>query len=274
MDVLELLARARRHLAATVISRRCTIPRSSTYHLLAALRNRGYVIYHDDTRLWSLGHRLAELGGEDPAASDVLALLDAFDSRSTRLGPAELAHAGHMALAGVERALEILAHADLVAAHPDGSYSLGVHVAALAARLPELERLRLAARPRLVELRDRTKETANLLIRSGDTAVYLDQVESQHALRHTGWLGRSIPLATSAAGRALADTTRIHVVSDVVEPGVTAVASAVDARFDHPAAISVTGPTSRVQGAMLDVCKVAIAEAAAKIAHEVTAPSR
>jgi urocanate hydratase len=273
IDIIELMARSGRPLRAMTIARRCRIPRSSAYHLLATLRRRRYLHYDAEARLWSLGRRLAELAGSDPTLAEVIAVLDAFDARHPRLGPTQLVRASGLVLTTVERALEILVEDGLVTAHRDGSYSLGVQVAALAARLPDIQRLRAAARPRLVELRDRSGETANLLVRGRDDAVYLDQVESLYPLRHAGWAGRRIPLGTSAGGQALVDRSRVHVVSDAVEAGVTAVALGLDVSRVEAAAISITGPTARLHGPVIDIAKGAVAETAEKIARDL-APVR
>jgi IclR family acetate operon transcriptional repressor len=187
------------------------------------------------------------------------------------LTPVQLAQRTGLNVSLVSHSVDLLAEQDVLSSHDDGSYSLGLHIAALAARLPQIERLRTIARPRLVQLRERTGETANLLIRDGDDVIYLDQVESLHALRHTGWAGRSIPLSISAAGQALVDPSRVHVVLDAVEPGVTAIASAVDVELEQPVAISITGPTVRLPPPVIDTCQAAIAEAATAIGRDMLA---
>lgn len=271
MDLLETLGTSPRPLSAMVLARRCGIPKSSTYHVLAALRRRGFVRYDELTRLWSLGSRLADIATDAPTVAQTFGVLDAFDAGESTLSPVQLAQRTGLEVSLVTHSIELLLAQNLLTEHDDGSYSLGLHIAALAARLPQIERLRTIARPRLVQLRDRSGETANLLIRDGDDVIYLDQIESWHALRHTGWAGRAIPLETSAAGQALIDPTRIHVVLDAVEPGVTAIASALDVALEQPVAISITGPSARLPRPVIDMCEKAIAEAAAAIARDMVA---
>ena len=104
----------------------------------------------------------------------------------------------------------------------------------------------IAARPHLVRLRDATSETANLIILDGDHAIYVDQVESPYALRHSGWVGRRVPLAGTATGTAFGDRTTSHVAKDAVETGVTAIVCAIDLPGDE-AAVGVTAPNWRIE---------------------------
>lgn len=269
MDVLELLAAQERPLAAMTIARRCGMPKSSTYHLLKALRARGFVSYREAERGWEVGERVRQLGASAVTLPEAVAVLDAFDSGASSVEPSELARRAHLHVATVGRILDVLASESLVTVHPDGSCSLGVRLVALSARLGTIEELRLAARQALIDLRDETGETANLLIRDGVHAVYVDQVESRHALRHAGWAGRAVPLEGSAAGAALdAAEAEVQIVSDAVEEGVTAIAGRVPVALDYPAAVGVTGPSARLRGDRLDRARRAVADAIAEVARE------
>ncbi|PRY57112.1 IclR family transcriptional regulator [Knoellia remsis] len=62
LDVLELLARHGEPLPAASIARELGLPRSSTYHLLAVLRDRGYVTHLEGERRYGLGVAAYELG--------------------------------------------------------------------------------------------------------------------------------------------------------------------------------------------------------------------
>jgi DNA-binding IclR family transcriptional regulator len=62
LDVLELLARHVSPLPAAAIGRDLGLPRSTTYHLLAALRERGFVVHLPDERRWGLGVAAFALG--------------------------------------------------------------------------------------------------------------------------------------------------------------------------------------------------------------------
>src|SRR5574341_1044201 len=62
------------------------------------------------------------------------------------------------------------------------------------------------ARPVLEELAERTRETVNIGVPSGDGVVYIDQVSSAHLIASTNWVGRRTPLHCSSSGKVfLAD---------------------------------------------------------------------
>ena len=70
--------------------------------------------------------------------------------------------------------------------------------------------------------------------------------DSPYALRHSGWVGRRVPLAGTATGAAFDDRTTSHVATDAVETGVTAVTCALDLPAND-AAVGITAPTWRVE---------------------------
>lgn len=267
LDVLDLLSRQPTALDAATISRLCSIPRSSTYQLLRALKLRG-VVASDEHGRWSTAPQLRQMASDSPSLAEMMRVLDAFQRGSERVDAGELARRSLLHLATVDQILPLLAAQDLVVAHDDRTYSLGLRVAIMAARFGELEQLRATARPVLSQLRDDTGETANLVIRDGGHAVYIEQAQSPRALRHVGWIGRRIPLEVSATGRAFRDGRRSQTVRDSVEEGVTAVASRVMGLTEHDAAISVTGPTTRLKGETLRSAKHLVIAASAEISHK------
>jgi DNA-binding IclR family transcriptional regulator len=62
LAVLRLLASSARPLAASAIARELALPRSSTYHLLTAMAEDGFVTYLPEDRLWGLGVTAFEIG--------------------------------------------------------------------------------------------------------------------------------------------------------------------------------------------------------------------
>jgi len=263
VEVLTLLATAGRPVPAAMIARECGIPRSSTYEIVKALAAAGFA--EPAAGGHKAGPRARELAGGVTIAG-ALAVLESFDHDATHLTPPELCRRSGLPLARVEPLVDDLLAAGLLA-ESDGRVTLGVRLAALAARSGPLQRLRATARPQLVTLRDATGETANLVVRDADHAVYLDQVESQHALRHAGWVGRRIALDRGAAARALAGADGPQVARDAVELGVTAVACRVPGSAEPPAAIGVTAPTVRMTGRRLTLCRTAVKRAADQLAE-------
>jgi DNA-binding IclR family transcriptional regulator len=63
LRILTLLSHQPGPIAAQTIAASLGIPRSSVYHLLAALQEHGYVVHLPDERRWGLGTAAFELGG-------------------------------------------------------------------------------------------------------------------------------------------------------------------------------------------------------------------
>jgi DNA-binding IclR family transcriptional regulator len=267
VEVLTHLAGAGRPVPAAVIARECAIPRSSTYGIVNELAAAGFAERTGEG--FKAGPRAHELSGGVTIAG-ALAVLESFDHETTHLDRAELCRRTGLPLARLEPLLDDLVGTGLVT-EADGRVALGVRVSALAARSGPLHRLRSAARPVLARLRDATGETANLVVRDGTELVYLDQVESRHALRHAGWVGRRLPLEEGAASAALTgDADGVRVARDSVEVGVTAVACRVSGA-EPAAAVSVTAPTARMGRRRLDTCRTAVADAARELAAALAA---
>ena len=248
VEVLTLLAGAGRPVPAAMIARECGIPRSSTYEIINALAAAGFAEPAEGGH--KAGPRARELAGGVTIAG-ALAVLESFDQDAAQLTREELCRRSRLPLARVEPLVDDLLDCGLLA-EDDGRMALGVRLAALAARSGPLQRLRAAARPVLAALRDTTGETANLVVRDAGEAVYLDQVESLHALRHAGWAGRRIALDRGAAASALRGADGPQVASDAVEVGVTAIACRVPLASEPAAAVSVTAPTARMTGPPAD----------------------
>jgi urocanate hydratase len=168
------------------------------------------------------------------------------------------------------RALEALGY---VRRGDDGAYAAGpavLRLAALARDDGPIARLVAAARPVLAELTARTGESAYLALIQGDRAVYLATCESPRSIRHVGWVGKAVPLAGTAVGEALAGEPGVRVRSGAVEPDITAIAVAVGdgpPRTPPVAALSIIGPTHRMDDAAIAVAGDALRDGADRIAR-------
>ena len=270
LAVLDLLAGRGHPMGSMAIARECAIPRSTVYRLLNVLRSRDYLAYDQRGRRWSLGPRLFQVGPASPTVAQVLLVLETFDTRVPRLSVADVSRRTGLDIARTSQLVDVLLSERLLAADPTGRVGLGLRIVGLAARVEPIEHLLRMARPHLELLRDRTGETANLLVRDGVSALYLDQAESPRALRVSGWTGRRIPLAGSASGAALAGPG-VHVASDAVEPGVIAVACGIGGIGALQAAVSITAPVVRLQGSLLARAEAEVAATAEAIARGVIA---
>lgn len=146
------------------------------------------------------------------------------------------------------------------------AFNSGPHALLLAAAQPELELL--------VEA---TEESAYLAVRSGDTAVYVKSVESKRAIRHVGWVGRTVPLDITAVGKSLTGPARpagtsppIHMKTGIVEPDVTAITAPIYGTTGIVAALSLLGPSDRLVQPQLDKARNAVLNAATNISVRLT----
>lgn len=265
LDVLQFLARRSTPSPAAIIAISCGIPRSSLYTLLRALRARRFVNYHADDRTWSLGAAAHELSATAPLFAHGLAVLRAFATVSGGLTPRQIAAQQQLPKTVVDRVLPLLEESDLLHAEPDGTYSLGLEVVSLASRVAYVDGMRLASRAHLTQLRDATGETATLIIRDGDHALYVDQIESRYVLRISSWVGRRVSLEGTATGAAFTDPSASHVVHDAVELGVTSVACALNVP-QHDAAISILAPGWRLRDFGEDRARQIVEAVARKLA--------
>ncbi len=176
-----------------------------------------------------------------------------------------------------------------------GRYSIGGRLLELASGLTEQVDVRMEARPMLERLAAQVGETANLSVRSGDSLVYIDQVQTNRLVRMFTRVGSSAPLYCTGSGKlflafsenyerdlnryllenrleprtpgtlttpqALREELRrirergYSFDNEEMEEGVVCVAAPVfDRQGQLLAAISVSGPTSRMLGS--DVARV------------------
>ncbi len=202
------------------------------------------------------------------------------------LGVSELGRRLGVHKATASRLAATLAERGLVERDPDTErYRLGFGLIRLAgAAMAGLDLVR-TARPVLEDLADRTRETVNLGVLSGDDVIYVDQATGARSIVSVSWVGRRTPLHCTAAGKVLlafgadADRERLlsrplaretartivdvdalesqlrHVRSrgyaetqEELEDGLNAVAAPVrQADGTVAAALSVSGPAFRVR---------------------------
>jgi DNA-binding IclR family transcriptional regulator len=100
------------------------------------------------------------------------------------------------------------------------------------------------------ELATGTGESVYLSVEGhGATALYISIVQGRHSVRHTSWVGRTVPLDISAAGHALRGKVPDDgyvVVERGVEADVTAIACPVYSQTRIVAAVSLVVPSYRL----------------------------
>src|SRR2546427_3672490 len=120
------------------------------------------------------------------------------------LGVTELGRRLGVHKATASRLVATLAERGIVERDPvTEKYRLGFGLIRLAgAAMAGLDLVR-TARPVLEELADRTRETVNLGVLSGDAVVYIDQVTGTRSIVAVSWVGRRTPLHATSNGKVL-----------------------------------------------------------------------
>jgi DNA-binding IclR family transcriptional regulator len=187
---------------------------------------------------------------------------------------------------------------------PGAPYRLGFRLLELAERVVHERDLVRLAHPLLERLSERSGETSHLAVLNGGEAVYVAKTESRQSIRLVSHIGARVPLYCTALGKSLlaaagdeqrerllalqsfdprtertkmspeellpeldAARARGYAIDDVEnEEGVRCVGAAVLDRSGRPvAAISVSGPTTRVTRAAARTIGELTAEAAAEL---------
>jgi urocanate hydratase len=165
------------------------------------------------------------------------------------------------------RLLRTLESAGFVSRDDAGSFRAGPTMIQLGANAIGRHELARLAAPALDRIGARTNESAYLSIRGvNETAVYIAVVEGTHAVRHTSWVGRAVPMRGLAVGQVLGGEVPAggYVAGrDADEPDVTAIVAPIRYAGGVAAALSVIGPTYRIdETTMHEYGRVVAAEAA------------
>jgi IclR family transcriptional regulator, acetate operon repressor len=116
------------------------------------------------------------------------------------------------------RLLRTLETADFVVRDEQGVFRAGARLTQLGAAALGRESLVGMAEPALQRIVAATGESAYVsVLGPGDTALYVGMVEGTYSVRHTSWVGRTVPLAGSAVGAALREAVpRLFTASQLV----------------------------------------------------------
>lgn len=101
------------------------------------------------------------------------------------------------------RFLAHLEHEGYVFRDPSGAYAIGVRLARLASGASYQTTLRKLSRPILQQLWRVTGETVNIAVLDGREVLYLDVMESSHTFRLVSQVGMRRPVYCTALGKAM-----------------------------------------------------------------------
>ena len=210
-------------------------------------------------------------------------LLDLLARAGGRLPLSDLAERSGLPLATVHRLLQTLAGSGHVRQEPDKRYALGAALLPLGDAATRL--LGSWAQPHLARLVEASGETSNLAVLEDDRVVYLAQAPGRHRMRMFTEVGHRVLPHTTAVGKVLLawqDETQVRrvlsrlglprrterTITDVAafleelarvreqgfglddeeeEEGVRCVAVPVGPGPTAVAAVSISGPASRVR---------------------------
>ncbi|MGH3748572.1 MAG: IclR family transcriptional regulator, partial [Micromonosporaceae bacterium] len=192
------------------------------------------------------------------------------------------------------RLLHALERNHLVRRDRDGAFRPGPLFTLYAARHDPVDDVVRIAEPTLERLGDALGETINLSVPRGDTVVQVAQVDSTYLLSATNWLDVASPPHTSALGKVFYAYGRLPmpdepmerrtehtltslaalesdletvkrrgyaITNEELEPGLAAVAAPVRSGDGGViAAVSVSGPTARLDDRIDHIAKLLITE--------------
>ncbi len=246
-----------------------------------------------------------EEGGGLQSVSRALRSLEMI-AEAGELGVTDLGRRLGVHKATASRLASALAERGLVERDPvTDKYRLGFGLIRLAGAAMAGLDLVSTARPILEDLADRTGETVNLGVLSGDGVVYIDQITSTRSVVAVSWVGRRTPLHCTSNGKVLlahmdeggrerllsgdlerptpntvVDPARIRLqlheirvrgyaqTLEELEEGLNAVAAPVrQADGEVVASLSVSGPAFRIRPMDLPRVGRATMEAAAAISR-------
>jgi IclR family acetate operon transcriptional repressor len=148
------------------------------------------------------------------------------------------------------RLLRTLETTGFVSKDEAGMYRPGGRIIQLGAQALSNESLVDLAAEAMEEVATDTGESAYLSVEGhAGTALYISIVEGTHSVRHASWVGRTVPIDTSAAGHVLrgkVPEAGYVVVERGVEKDVTAIACPVYSEARTVAALSVVVPSYRL----------------------------
>ena len=203
--------------------------------------------------------------GSTRAVSRAMALLGEVCAEES-IGLSECARRAELPASTALRLLRTLEGSGFVTRDEEGNFRAGTRLIQLGALTFGRQSLVRIAEPALHRLVGATGESAYLSMAApGGSAMYIAMVEGTHAVRHTSWVGRSFPMAGLAVGQALGGKVGAagYVAErDRLEPDVTAIVAPILRPGGVAAAMSLLGPSYRIDDALLHGYGAVIADEA------------
>ncbi|HET8564729.1 MAG TPA: IclR family transcriptional regulator [Candidatus Binatia bacterium] len=131
-------------------------------------------------------------------------ILDCFTFEQPELPVSAIAAKTGIHKSTAHRILMALEYNSMIGQNPvTGNYYLGMKLFKLGNQAAARMNLREMAKPYLVQLMEETKETVHLAVLDENEVLYLEKVEGPHALRMPSRVGRRIPIYCTSLGKAM-----------------------------------------------------------------------
>src|SRR6266446_6890527 len=135
--------------------------------------------------------------------SKVLRILEALQGSSAGLGLKAICDRTGIHKSTAHRFLKHLERERYLIRTEAGAYLIGPRLSQLSARGNQDATLQAVARPILWELWKSTQETVNLAVLDGGTVLYVDVIESSHEFRLASRVGTRRPVHATSLGKAI-----------------------------------------------------------------------
>lgn len=195
----------------------------------------------------------------------------ALVSEQGRVSLTEAARATGLSPATSLRLLRTLETQEFVRRDPTGEYRPGVKTIRVGAQALSHEPVVAVGQPELDRIALQTGESAYLSIRGhGATALYVAIAEGTQMVRYVSWIGLTIPLKGTAAGRALDGRAEagsfLCIPGDVDEHAVSIAAPVAGSGRLVEAAVSVVVPDYRADEASVSAIGALLLQSSGRIA--------
>ena len=160
--------------------------------------------------------------GRLSSVTSALLVMKAFSAEEAEIGISSLAKRLGLAKSTVHRLAVTLAAEGFLEQNPDtGRYRLGLSLFTLGALARRRMDVSNVSRPLLGVLRDKFQEAATLAILSGESVMFLHNLESGQAIGIRAHIGDLKPAFCTAEGRVLLAFSPASVVADVLRQGMS-----------------------------------------------------
>lgn len=196
------------------------------------------------------------------------------DHGSTSL--AEVAREADLPPSTALRLMRTLESSEFLTRTADHSYRAGPRLIQLGAKAFSQGMLVPISQDPMQQVVIATGESVYLAVPGhSQTALYVSIVEGTHSVRHTNWVGRTVPMQGSAAGAVLRGETPAGgyvVLRNTVEDDVTAISAPIMAGGHVVAAMSTLVPTYRLDEQKRVLCGQALLEATRTVSRALGEP--